>query len=198
MHLKSSHFWILLILIATAVLGGCVTAPVNLQPAPPPNITDFKASLVANLVSRNYDELQTQMGSPFVIAYWQGSGQEMTPADAMAALQSSLLEPATQLTFVTAEVVTEWLGGVDPLTLWPETVNPVDAFGISGLGAEGKGQAILVIAEYPDGSFYWYAVLVAVDGFDGTTAKPPDIVVIAPGDPQGMLPHGWLCFGGAL
>ncbi|MBP8294381.1 MAG: hypothetical protein KAX65_16505, partial [Caldilineaceae bacterium] len=188
MQLLSRSFWIPLILIAAIMLGGCATTSLNLRPAPPPDLTEFKASLIANLVSRNYAELQTQMGSPFVIAYWQGSGQEVMPADAIAALQSSLLEPATQITFVAETVVAEWLGGADPLALWPETVNPVGVIGISGLGAEGKSQAVLVIAEYPDGSFYWYAALVAADGFDGTTATPPDIVVIAPGDQQFILP----------
>jgi hypothetical protein len=188
MRPKSRFFWLPLLLIVVALLGGCLNPALNLRPAPPPDLDEFKASLIANLVSRNYAELQTQMSSPFVIASWQGAGQEMTPADAMAELQRDLFDPATQITFVADGVVTQWLGGADPLTLWPETVNPVAAIGIAGLGADGMSQAILIIAAYPDGSFSWYAALVAPTGFDGTPVAAPEIEEIAPEDAQLILP----------
>ena len=188
MRPTSRMFWIPLLLIAVILLAGCTAMPLALRSAAPPTLDEFRASLIANLVSRNYAGLQAQMGSPFVFAAWQGTAQEMTPADAMAALQSSLFDESAQMTFVADEVIAAWLGGADPLALWPETVNPVDAIGIAGLGAGGAAAAVLVIAEYPEGGYYWYAALVAEEGFDGSPAIPPDIADIPPGDGQLLLP----------
>ena len=55
--------------------------------------------------------------------------------------------------------------------------------GVGGLGQDGLDEAILVIAQYPDGTYYWYALLAAPDGFASQSGDPPTIIVVSPATP---------------
>ncbi len=172
-------------LMVALALAGCVTfnpgyrAPTAVPQTP----AQFTADLIAALVNRDSATLQAKMNDPFVIAIWQGEGSELAAGDAISQIEGQLIGPATSITFVSAEVVREWLGGVDPLTIWPEGVNAVSAVGISGLGAVGRSEAVLIIAQDDDGGYSWYAMLLAVDGFAAAGGAPAQPIVIAPGRP---------------
>jgi hypothetical protein len=140
----------------------------------------FTASLIGALVSRNDAALQAMMGSPFVWADWQGTGEEMTPPDALARLQSELLAASRSLTFVAPIVIDEWMRGSDPLTIWPPEAQPVTVLGVGGLGAAGEDEAILVVAQNADGAFYWYGLLLAAGGFADQSGDPPAAITVLP------------------
>ena len=161
-------------IVLVAILAGCVTfnPGYRLPTAVPQTPAQFTADLIAALVNRDADALQAMMSDTFVVAIWQGEASEQPSIDAMRQLQEELIGPASSITFVSNEVVREWLGGVDPLTIWPEGVNAVSAVGISGLGAEGRSEAILIITQEEDGSYAWYAMLLAVDGFAAAGGAP--------------------------
>ena len=55
--------------------------------------------------------------------------------------------------------------GIDPLTIWSPDVQPVAVVGVGGWGESGQGEAILIVAHTPDGTYYWYGLLAAPDGF---------------------------------
>ena len=136
--------------------------------------------MIAAIVTRNDAALQAMMGSPFVWAVWQGSGEEMAPDDAIVRMQNELVQNAMSLTFVAPPVIDEWMRGVDPLTIWPEGVQPVAVVGVGGLGQSGQDEAILVVAQYPDGTYYWYGLLVAPGGFANQSGDPPTVIVVTP------------------
>ena len=193
-------FRLVALLVITSLLASCITinpaglAQAVLPPAPSVSAEDFSADLMAALVDRDYAHLQSLMGSPFVLALWQGEGQAIPPESATQQLRGLLVSDT--LTFVAPEVVDQWMSGVDPLTLWPPDVKPVSVIGISGLGTDGQGQAILVIGEYPDGAYYWYAMFLAPSGFSTKGGTPPTaIIIVNPGQatatatvPPTMLP----------
>ncbi|HRW48845.1 MAG TPA: hypothetical protein P5333_15110 [Caldilinea sp.] len=172
-------------LLLVAILGGCVTFNPGYRPpaAQPQTPAQFTADLIAALVNRDVETLQSVMSDPFIVAIWQGEASEQTGAAALGQLESELIGPASSITFVSNEVVVGWLGGVDPLSIWPEGVNAVSSVGISGLGAEGRSEAILIIAQAENGSYSWQAALIAVDGFAAAGGGPAAPIVIAPGQP---------------
>lgn len=173
-------------------LAGCITINPGFRPAttptpPPPQA--FVGSLIAALVSRDGAILQTMMGNPFVLAQWQGDVQTLPPEVALDVVMSQLLDPTQTIAFVTNDVINGWLGGVDPLTLWPPDVKVVDAVGVSVGHTDGVDEAILLIAEDTAGAPYWYALLLAPGGFASQPGvATPIIAPSAPLPPQGMLP----------
>ena len=188
--------WLVTLLVVASLLAGCITInpsgltqSVLTPAAPSATSATFTADLIAALVNRDFAQLQSMMGSPFVLALWQSDGQAITPETGIQRLQDVFVAGAS-LTFVAPVVVDQWLSGVDPLALWPVEANPVSALGISGLGVDGNAQAILMIAEYPDGGFYWYSLLLAPSGFATAGGSPPTaIVIVNPGQTQpDMLP----------
>ncbi len=190
----------LLLLSLALVLTSCITinpsamAHLRVTPsvpsaAPAGDPAVFTANLIAALVSRNDAALQAAMGSPFIWADWQGSGQMLAPVDAAARVQGELIQDAMALTFVAPPVIDEWMRGTDPLTIWPPDVLPAAVVGVSGLGAAGQDQAILIIAQAPDGGFYWYGLLLAPGGFANQPGNPPAAIVLASVQPPlAMLP----------
>jgi hypothetical protein len=186
-----------LLLTVAVVLAGCVQvlpavipplAPIMSMPADASSDTEetpdaFVADLVAALVTRNEAALEAMMGSPFIWANWEGTGDELAPDAAVAQLQSELTQNAMALTFVAPPVIDQWMRGVDPLAIWPADVQPVAVLGVGTLGAEGSDEAILIVAQYPDGSYYWYSLLLAPRGFAEQAGNPPELIVVGPVPP---------------
>jgi hypothetical protein len=130
------------------------------------------------------------MGSPFIWATWQGSGEEMAPDGAIARMQSELLQNAMSLTFVAPPVIDEWMRGIDPLDIWPADVQPVSVIGVAGLGESGQDEAILVVAQDEVGMYFWYGLLTAEGGFANQIGEPPAAIAIVVGLEQPQL--NWL------
>ena len=182
----------MLLLSLATILASCITinpgAIPRLPSTPSPgadNPDAFVADMIAAIVTRNDAALQAMMGSPFAWASWQGTAEEMAPADAIVRMQNELVQNAMSLTFVAPPVINDWMRGVDPLSIWPEGVEPAAVIGVGGLGQEGLDEAILVIAQYPDGTYYWYGLLAAPGGFASQSGDPPTAIVVAPVTPPG-------------
>ena len=180
----------LLLLSLATILASCITinpgAIPRLPSTPPPgadNPDAFVAELIAAIVTRNDAALQAMMGSPFAWASWQGTAEEMAPADAILRMQNELVQNAMSLTFVAPPVINDWMRGVDPLSIWPAGVEPAAVIGVGGLGQDGLDEAILVIAQYPDGTYYWYGLLAAPGGFASLSGDPPTAIVVSPATP---------------
>ena len=128
------------------------------------DLPSFQAQLVAALNARDYDQLRSLMGDPFMIAYWLSEGTSNSPDQAVEQLQLNLLSSSAPIVVDESRDLTELLG-MDPVTiLGPEAIE-VTPLLTSGWGEDGKSEAILFVAENPDGSFYWYGLLYAMDGF---------------------------------
>lgn len=174
--------WVPVFVIAASILAGCVTINPGFRAVAPTTPTQFTADLVAALISRDYDQLRAMMSDPFVLAIWGGIGEETTPDTVLDRIRDELIGEDTAITVVSPGTVQEWLRNADPLTLWPEDVQPVAAVGVAGLGPNGADQAVLVVVETGPGRYAWYALLLATNGF---AAYPdlgsPDIIVVKPG-----------------
>lgn len=124
----------------------------------------FLKSLLDAMNARDYEALKSMMGDSFMIGYWQSEGVSYTPDEAIEQLQLNLLNGTSTITADTTKDLTALLG-VDPVTiLGPEVTNVSPVF-VSGLGPEGKDEAILFAATRATGSPYWYGMLFAKDGF---------------------------------
>ncbi|MFO7634415.1 MAG: hypothetical protein R6W76_17835 [Caldilinea sp.] len=188
----SKRLWsIALVLMLSFSVSGCITINPGFRLAPTPapqTLQEFTADLIAALVSRDSDSLRSMMGDRFVLALWQSEGQELSPDEAIGQMQGELLDQAQSITFVSDEIAAGWLGGVDPLTLWPPEVNVVDTIGVSIMGPNGVDEAIFVIAQDADGQFYWYAMLLAKGGFASQPGDAQAIIIVPSQPSQSILP----------
>ena len=133
----------------------------------------FKQTLVDALNARNYDLMKVMMGDSFMIGYWLSEGTNNTPDAAIDQLRINLLNSSSPITADYARNLVELLG-TDPVTIVGPNVVEASPLLVSGLGAEGKDQAILFNAKLPDGSMYWHGLLFAKDGF----AKPEPVLPV--------------------
>jgi hypothetical protein len=128
------------------------------------DLPSFQAQLVAALNARDYAQLRSLMGDPFMIAYWLSEGTSNSPDQAIEQLQLNLLNSSAPIIFDESRDLTELLG-MDPVTIvGPEAAEVIPLL-TSGWGQDGSGEAILFMAENPDGSFYWYGLLYAMNDF---------------------------------
>ena len=204
---------LLALLMVALALSACAPTPTPAPPATPTpeptptptveSVDSFRDRLVLAFVNKEYDALEAMMGDPFAVGFWLSEGVEWTPAEAVAQLQANYLGPAAAVAFDTTTDLTELLG-MDPLGMWGPDVNPVQALYVKGLGADGAGEAILILALRPDGSPYWHGMLLAREGFrapEAPTATPlpptatpvagvtptPERVAFAPGATSATL-----------
>ena len=164
---------LVLLLVLLLTLASCMvpipampSAPTPTQAADP--VADFSGQLMLALVEHDYTALQQMMGNPFTLAYWQAEGASLPPGVAIADLRSNYLPEGATFAFNTTTDLTALLGGVDPLSLWGPAVDAVKAIYLTGLGADHRAEAILVIARDATGKPYWHGMLVAADGFTAT------------------------------
>jgi hypothetical protein len=126
----------------------------------------FQDTLLAAITERrNYDVLQALMGDPFVIGYWQSEGTELAPSEAAALLEEELLPREAFVNYTLGGNLSGLLGGQDPLAMWGPDVNAQQAIHSTGWGSNGNSEAVLIIAQRPDGSYYWHGILYAPGGF---------------------------------
>jgi hypothetical protein len=146
-------------------------------PQPPAEALDpafgFKQSLVLALgTPRDYGHLATLMGDPFEILIWYGNGEQMSPAEAVEALQNAFLPPDNTVSF-DEEVDIASVMGIDPHEFYDNPI-VVDFMFTRGWGADGTDEALIVIGQKPDGDYCWLGILLAPGGFKplgpGTTA----------------------------
>jgi hypothetical protein len=132
------------------------------MPLPQP---DMVTLLSDTLVTADYEALQGFMGDTFAIGIWNSEGQTLTPAQAIEQLRLTWLPNPAAASFVRDRALFPDLGGMDPMTAFGPDVQIVDLVYSQGWGTDGRGEAILTIAEQPDGSHYWSGVIYASVGF---------------------------------
>ncbi len=127
----------------------------------------FESALLAALTSgaRDYTHISTFMGDPFAISGWLMEGTEYTPADAAARLQTTFL-PQTAFMGYQSGIDIASILGTDPFSMFPGATNFIFT---TGWESDGTAEAILIIAQNSDGTYYWSSVLVAPGGFSATT-----------------------------
>ncbi|MBX3010345.1 MAG: hypothetical protein KF832_02515 [Caldilineaceae bacterium] len=130
----------------------------------------FANQLTTALAEHDYAQLQQLMGPTFVIANWRADGKSMPAQVATVQLRNHYLQAGNA---IAVPATTDWetlLSGKDPLALWGTSVQVTKAVYVTGLGNSQQDEAILVIAEQPDGSPYWHGMLVASGGFQAKAA----------------------------
>jgi uncharacterized protein YraI len=136
----------------------------------------FKQALVSALNTRDYSLLKLMMDESFMIGYWLSEGTSNTPDQAIEQLRLNLLSPSSPITADYTKNLIELLGE-DPLTIVGPDIVEASAVFVSGLGTQGKDEAILFVAKLPDGSLYWHGLLFAKDGFKKPVTPVTPIVV---------------------
>lgn len=131
------------------------------------DVESFTRQLATALQAKDFDTLKTLMGDPLTIAGWRSEGTEMPRAQAILFLQSGWLGASNEIVVDLAGKTdqTKLLDGTPPLSMWDPKVKAVKSLYVEGLNTDGKGAAILVIAQNAQGKLYLYAVLYAAQGF---------------------------------
>lgn len=131
------------------------------------NVEGFTRQLATALQNKDYDTLKGLMSDPFTIGYWRSEGTEPTREQALKFLQDNWLGPAEDVVIDLAGKTdqSKLLDGTPPLSMWDPKIKAVKTVYVQGLNRDGKGEGLLVIAQRPDGTLYWYALLYAAAGF---------------------------------
>jgi hypothetical protein len=127
--------------------------------ASPPGPPDTATLLSDAFAAADYDALPALMGESFAIGYWLSEGQTLTPAQAVEQLRLNLLPDPAAVSFIRDRSQFPDLGGVDPAAVFGPDVQIVDLVYSQGWGTDGLQEAILAIAQNPDGSQYWHGIL---------------------------------------
>lgn len=138
----------------------------------------FKQALVSALNARDYSLLKLIMDESLMIGYWLSEGTSNTPDQAIEQLRLNLLNSSSPITADYTKNLIELLG-MDPVTIVDLDIVEASAVFVSGLGTQGKDEAILFVAKLPDGSLYWHGLLFARDGF-ARPSTPVTPVVVQP------------------
>lgn len=127
------------------------------------------AALRTSLAARDYDALQAMMGDAFVLGLYRSEGMTLDPVAARTALETQHLPPADHAVDATDD--RNAFPAIDPpLETMFDPALIVNALLFSrGWGADGQGEAVLVLAERTDGSVYWHGMVLAPAGFGGAT-----------------------------
>lgn len=131
-------------------------------PAGEADVAAVRARLEQALLAWDFDALKALMGEQFVIGYWRSEGVTLTPDAAIAELRRTQLGSSASIA----------LGELPdlPAVILPETLEPgVDlarAAFATGWGADGKGEAIVLLGRAADGRVFWHSVIVALNGFE--------------------------------
>jgi hypothetical protein len=128
------------------------------------DFTKFGQVLVDELNVKDYNVLKVLMDQSFGFGFWQSEGFFSTPDLAIEQLQN-YIGASTVLTADPTRDLIVVLGGFDPYAIAGLDASKSQALFVSGWGLDGKGEAILYATRLPDGSLYWYGVLIAPVGF---------------------------------
>jgi len=128
----------------------------------------FNQQLVEALNARNYDLLRVMMDESFMTAIWRSEGTTYQVEPAIHQLQTNYLNTTTIMVADPSKNLIELLGGVDPVSILGPDLGPVSPLFVSGLGADGKDEAILYVGTQSDGGLYWHGLLFAKGGFTQT------------------------------
>jgi len=180
LHRRRAH----VAMAAAALLAGCALPSTaagaddgDQAPYPAPVETIPSGSGAAWLADvlerRDFDALTEPIRGPFIIRFAPDSGSDLIPGGELSERFDRVFRPlsTSPVAFATPPAplapVTETLrGAIDP-------VDAIDAVVFAhGWGADGRGEARIVLARRPDGEVYPAAMEYAAAGFDA----PPSAV----------------------
>ena len=133
-------------------------------PPPDPSAAEFVQTIVNTLNARNFQAARGTMDQTFTFAYWQSQGNSY-PADQATESLMNTLSATTPLVSDPGRDLTTLLGGLNPYSIMGLNPSNSQALFVSGWGTDGTGEAILYVTRRPDGSLYWYGVLIAPTRF---------------------------------
>ena len=118
--------------------------------------------------SRNLYALHGYMADPFIIGDWGSEFRSASPEEVTADLLKDRLpaDPAAPLTFTTVPGQFPPLAGQPPWTLLGPEVNVVSVIYSEGWGADGKGAALIFIAQDQAGKYYLPGMIYSSGHFD--------------------------------
>ena len=166
-----------LLLVILLFVSGCVAPglePVQTQPNAPtatssPAVSPdaFSSQLRQSVESADFDGMRGLMDdSLFVIAFWPGNSLPPMPADDAIGQLRNLHMTGGPIRFPEADApLAEMLGNQDPFHIFQSDVSVGDVLFSQGWGPQGLGEAMLFVAQRPDGSFWWYSIIIAPNGF---------------------------------
>ncbi|HSL45910.1 MAG TPA: SH3 domain-containing protein [Anaerolineales bacterium] len=137
----------------------------------PSNTSTFQQVLVDALNRRDYELQKIMMDDLFTIGYWLSEGTENTPEEAVDQLQKNLLNSTSPITADYNKNLSDLLG-TDPGAILGPDIGEASPIFVTGLGAEGKDEGILLVAKQPDGGLYWHGLLFAKNGFAQPAPEP--------------------------
>lgn len=158
-------------------VGGCAAPglqPAQTQPVAPTATTNptvgpdaFSSQLRQSVESADFDAMRGLMDDNlFVIAFWPGNSLPPLPADDAIGQLRNLHMTGGPIRFPEPDApLSEMLGNQDPLHIFQSDAQVVDVLFSQGWGSDGLGEAMLFVAQRPDGSFWWYSIIIAPNGF---------------------------------
>jgi len=124
----------------------------------------YTTAILDAVNARDFELMALLMDSPFHIGYWQSEGQELPPNEAGSKLTGFLPDPAS-VAIPADQPDLDSLLGMPATDMFGPDVNVAAALFSTGWGSDGQGEAILYITQNPDGSYKWYGILLATQGF---------------------------------
>ena len=131
------------------------------SPAMTPDVAGFEERLQLTLIQHNPEQMRTLMEDNFLIAVWQSEGVIYSADESITQLLTNYLAPTHIITFNPAQDI----AGFDPQGIVGPDIDLEKAIFTSGWGLDGKSEAVLFVAQRPNGMFYWYGVLISPEGF---------------------------------
>jgi len=129
------------------------------------DLGNFRLNLTTALLPpRSTQTVTSLMDDTFIVGYWRSEGVEYSPAEAFDAIQQIFLPNDAVPEFPDQPAYT-LPADLNVLGIWNPSVNVVDAVYSTGWGEGGAGEAFLIIAQRPDGTYFWYSVLYSFDQF---------------------------------
>ncbi|HSM71001.1 MAG TPA: SH3 domain-containing protein, partial [Anaerolineales bacterium] len=144
----------------------------------PRDISIFKQQLVGALNARDFDLLRAMMNESLMISHWRSEGTMYEVEAAIEQLRLNYLNMTSTIVAEPQKNLIELLDGIDPISIVGPNVNGTNALFVSGLGSDGRDEAILYVAAQADGGLYWHGFLFAPGGFK-KSAQPIDTTVYA-------------------
>ncbi len=129
------------------------------------DIEAFGRQLAEVVQARDFNAMQSLMGSSFSFVTMDTSLYAYSADESLNLLRQAAFAGGSAPVLRFDADVAAILGGRDPLGEWGPVAQPVRAVFVSGLGSDGQGEGVLVIARSPDtGGFYWLGILFPKQG----------------------------------
>lgn len=120
-----------------------------------------------SILSRNTQPLPGYMTDPFTIGYWQSEGVTRSRDEAFAEITGTHLSSTWgQESFTLDRADFPPLFGTPPEMMFGPDDQPDGILYSEGWGADGQGAALLYFKQVSDGSYKFYAIVIAPGHFD--------------------------------